>query len=110
MATDAAIGGVVKSALSSDEFSGAIVSMIPLTAMMHTLPKGGAYPDDLEKSFLKAAAADARGSGKPLLFCVGSGTRYEPYCDYAQQLGVPVFRSADRAVKMYAKYLDYILP
>ncbi|OGR72919.1 MAG: hypothetical protein A2179_04380 [Elusimicrobia bacterium GWC2_63_65] len=109
MATDAAIGGVVKAALASDEFSGAIVSMIPLTAMMNTLPKGGTYPDDLERSFLKAAAAAAREAGKPLLFCVGSGTRYEPYCDYAQQLGVPVFRSADRAVKMYAKYLEYVL-
>jgi acyl-CoA synthetase (NDP forming) len=109
MATDAAIGGVVKAALGSDEFSGAIVSMIPLTAMMNTLPKGGQYPDDFEKSFLKAAAAGARDAGKPLVFCVGSGTRYEPYCDYAQQLGVPVFRSADRAVKMYARFLEYIL-
>jgi acyl-CoA synthetase (NDP forming) len=109
MATDAAIGGVLKAALASDEFSGAIVSMIPLTAMMNTLPKGGTYPDDLDRSFLKAAAAGARDAGKPLLFCVGSGTRYEPYCDYAQGLGVPVFRSADRAVKMYAKYLEYAL-
>lgn len=109
MATDAAIGGVVKAALGSDEFSGAIVSMIPLTAMMNTLPKGGQYPDDLEKSFLRDAAEAARKAGKPLLFCVGSGTRYEPYCDYAQNLGVPVFRSADRAVKMYAKFLEYLL-
>ena len=38
-----------------------------------------------------------------------SGTRYEPYCDYAQGLGVPVFRSADRAVRMYRRYLEYIL-
>ncbi len=110
MASDAAIGGVVKAALASDEFSGAVVSMIPLTAMMNTLPKSGAYPDDLEKSFLKDAAAAAREARKPLLFVVGSGTRYEPYCDYAQGLGVPVFRSADRAVRMYRRYLEYILP
>ena len=109
MASDDAIGGVVRSALGAEEFSGAIVSMIPLTAMMNTLPKGGQYPDDFEKSFLKGAAAAAREAGKPLLFCVGSGTRYEPYCAYAQTLGLPVFRSADRAVKMYSKYLEYIL-
>jgi len=109
MATDAAIGGVVKAALGADEFSGAVVSMVPLTAMMNTLPKGGAWPDDLDKSFLKEAAEAARAAGKPLLFCVAAGSLYEPYCDYAQRLGVPVFRSADRAVRMYAKYLDYIL-
>jgi acyl-CoA synthetase (NDP forming) len=109
MASDAAIGGVVRSALASDEFSGALVSMIPLTAMMSTLPKGGAWPDDLEKSFLKEAAAAARAARKPLVFCVGAGTIYEPYCAYAQNLGLPVFRSADRALRMYRKYLEYAL-
>lgn len=109
MASDAAIGGVVASALAADEFSGAVVSMVPLTAMMNTLPKGGAWPDDLEKSFLAASAAAARKARKPLLFVVAAGTLYEPYCAYAQSLGLPVFRSADRAVRVYAKYLEYIL-
>ncbi|OGR44326.1 MAG: hypothetical protein A2X35_02560 [Elusimicrobia bacterium GWA2_61_42] len=109
MAPDAAIGGVIKAALASDEFSGAVVSMVPLTAAMNTLPKGGAWPDDLEKSFLKDAAKAARAAGKPLIFCVACGTLYEPYCAYAQKLGLPVFRSADRAVKIYAKYLEYLL-
>jgi len=109
MAPDAAIGGVVKTALASDEFSGALISMVPLTPAMNTLPKGGAWPDDLEKSFLKGAAEAAREAGKPLLFCVAAGTRFEPYCAWAEKLGLPVFRSADRAVKMYAKYLEYTL-
>ncbi|HBA62121.1 MAG TPA: hypothetical protein DCZ92_15170 [Elusimicrobia bacterium] len=109
MASDDAIAGVVKTALASDEFSGVLVSMIPLTVMMNTLPKGGAWPDDFEKSFLKNAAGAAREAGKPLLFCVGSGVKYEPYCAYAQGLGLPVFRSADRAVKVYAAYLEYVL-
>lgn len=107
MGSDAAIGGVLKAALASDEFSGAVVSMIPLTAMMNTLPRGGQYPDDLESSFLKEAAAAAREARKPLLFVVGAGALYEPYCAYAERLGLPVFRSADRAVRMYARYLDY---
>lgn len=109
MGSDAAIGAVVKAALESDEFSGAVVSMIPLTVMMNTLPKSERWPDDLEKSFLKDAAAAARGVRKPLLFVVGSGARYEPYCAYAESLGLPVFRSADRAVAMYRRYLEYIL-
>ncbi|MCX5791555.1 MAG: acetate--CoA ligase family protein [Elusimicrobia bacterium] len=109
MAPDAAIGGVVRTALASDEFSGALVSMIPLTVMMNTLPKGGDWPDDLEKSFLKDAGAAARAARKPLIFCVACGSRFEPYCAYAQALGLPVFRSADRAAKMYGVYLDYVL-
>ncbi|OGS11740.1 MAG: hypothetical protein A2285_01930 [Elusimicrobia bacterium RIFOXYA12_FULL_57_11] len=109
MAPDAAIGGIVRTALASDEFSGALVAMIPLTVMMNTLPKGGAWPDDLEKSFLKGVAEDARAARKPLIFCVACGSKFEPYCAYAQALGLPVFRSADRAVKIYGTYLDYVL-
>lgn len=109
MATDAAIGAIVRAALESDEYSGALVSMIPLTPAMNTLPKGGGWPDDLDKSFLKGAAETARAGKKPLIFCVGAGARYEPYCALASSLGVPVFRSADRAAAMYGRYLEYIL-
>ena len=107
MAPDAAIAGVLKAALAADEFSGALVSMVPLTAMMNTMPKSAAPLEDFEKSFLTGAAEAARAARKPLLFCVAAGTLYEPYCAYAQKLGLPVFRSADRAVKMYGKYLEY---
>ncbi|HAT72101.1 MAG TPA: hypothetical protein DCS63_04725 [Elusimicrobia bacterium] len=110
MASDDAIGGVIKAALASEEFSAALVSMVPLTPAMNTLPKGAAWPDDLERSFLKGAAVAARAAGKPLIFCVAAGNIYEPYCAYAQSLGLPVFRSSDRAVKIYAQYLEYLLP
>ena len=109
MATDGAIAGVIKTALASDEFSGVLVSMVPLTPAMNTMPASAAPKEDLEKSFLKGAAEAARAARKPLLFCVAAGTLYEPYCAYAQKLGLPVFRSADRAVKMYGKYLDYVV-
>lgn len=109
MAPDGAIGGVIKTALASAEFSGVLVSMVPLTPAMNTLPKGGTWPDDLEKSFLTEAALAAREARKPLIFCVAAGTIYEPYCAYAQALGLPVFRSADRAVKLYGRYLDYVM-
>ncbi|MDD5210460.1 MAG: acetate--CoA ligase family protein [Elusimicrobiales bacterium] len=109
MANDGAIGGIVRTALGSDEFSGALVSMVPLTPAMNTLPKGAAWPDDMDKSFLKEAAEAARQARKPLLFCVAAGTIYEPYCARAQQLGLPVFRSSDRAIMIYRKYLEYVL-
>ncbi|KAF0125428.1 MAG: putative ADP Acetyl CoA Synthethase [Elusimicrobia bacterium] len=109
MATDAAIGAIVRTALASDEYSGALVSMIPLTVAMNTLPKSPDWPDDLDNSFLKGAAETARAEKKPLIFCAAAGARYEPYCAYAQSLGLPVFRSADRAAAMYGRYLEYVL-
>ena len=108
MASDRAIGETINKALASPEFGGAVVSMVPLTAAMDTLPKGENHPDNMERSFLKEAAAAAKSLRKPLIFCVAAGTLYEPYCAYALELGLPVFRSADRAVAVYSKYLEYV--
>ena len=108
MASDGAIGETIKKALAAPELGGAIVSMVPLTAAMDTLPKGEGRPDDMERSFLREAAAAAKSSKKPLVFCVAAGELYDPYCAYALKLGLPVFRSADRAVEVYRKYLEYV--
>lgn len=109
MAPDAAIGRATCRALASDEFGAVLLSMVPLTPTMNTLPKGGAWPDDFEKSFLKDAADVMHRAAKPLIFCVACGALYDPYCDYALKLGMPVFRSADRAAEIYRKYLEYSL-
>ena len=110
MAPDAAIGAAADLALGSDEFGAVVLSMVPLTPAMNTLPKGGGdYPDDLEKSFLKRTAERMKREGKPLIFCVAAGALYDRYCEYALELGIPVFRSADRAVHIYRKYLEYAL-
>lgn len=109
MATDEAIGAIVGTALDADEYSGALVSMVPFTPAMNTLPKDDRWTEDMEKSFLKGTAAAARAAHKPLVFCVAAGARYEPYCAYVQSLGLPVFRSADRAAAMYGRYLEYVL-
>jgi len=106
MATDDAIGEVVLKALNSDDFGGILLSMIPLTPTMNTFPASDKYRDDMEKSFLKAVSMAMKKLQKPVIFCVASGSLYDPYCDYAMSLGLPVFRSADRAVKVYAEYLE----
>ena len=110
MAPDAAIGSLTDMALGSDEFGAVVLSMVPLTPAMNTLPRGlGDYPDDFERSFLKHTAGHMKREGKPLIFCVAAGAIYDPYCEYALGLGMPVFRSADRAVHIYRKYLAYVM-
>ncbi|HAH32363.1 MAG TPA: hypothetical protein DCL44_08630 [Elusimicrobia bacterium] len=109
MAADGAVERITGLVLASDEFGAVVLSMIPLTPALNTLPKGGGpYPDDLDKSYLPAVAAQMKSAAKPVLFCVASGGLYDPYCDYALTLGMPVFRSADRAVEVYRKYLEYV--
>ena len=110
MAPDAAIGPLTDMALGSKEFGAVVLAMVPLTPAMNTLPKGrGDHPDAFERSFLKHTSEHVQQEGKPLIFCVAAGARYDLYCDYAMELGIPVFRSADRAVYIYGKYLEYIM-
>ncbi|MBI4655313.1 MAG: acetate--CoA ligase family protein [Elusimicrobia bacterium] len=105
MANDKAVAETVKAVLASEEFAGVILSMVPLTPELNALPKSGGYPDDMEKSFLKETADEMKNAGKPVIFCAASGLIYEPYVEYALNLGIPVFRSADRAVRIYSKYI-----
>jgi len=110
MASDAAIGKVTELALRSGEFGAVLLSMVPLTPAMNTLPaSGSAYPDDLERSFLGPAAELMRQERTPLILCVAAGELYDPYCARALELGIPVFRSADRAALRYGEYLRYAM-
>jgi len=107
-APDTAIASIIKKAVAHPYFDGTLISMVPLSGIINTLPAGSGHGENFEKaSFLKEAAAAAAAAGKPMLFCVASGRLYDSYCDYALGFGLPVFRSADRAVKMYEKYVDY---
>jgi acyl-CoA synthetase (NDP forming) len=106
MANDKAVAETVKAILFSDEFSGIILSMVPLTPELNTLPRSDSYPDDIESSFLKEIALEMKKTQKPVIFCVASGLIYEPYVEYALNLGIPVFRSSDTAVRVYSKYLE----
>jgi len=108
MATDRAVGEILSEIMNYSDARAAIVSMVPLTAALNTLPKSEKYPDDIEKSFLKKAAEESKRTRKPVIFCVACGALYDPYVKYAMDLGIPTFRSADRAVRIYSRYLNYL--
>ncbi len=110
MASDDTIAALAEAAIKDDSYSSILISMIPLTAAMHTLPKGGEWPDNMqENSFLVKIAAAVKQAKKLVLFCAAAGNLYEPYRDMAASLGIPVFLSSDRAVKMLERYLAYKL-
>ncbi len=66
---------------------------------MKTLPEEG-----LEDSFIAKLGELAKKSGKPVVCSVACGSLYEPYVAVARKHGLPVFRSADRAVRALAAF------
>lgn len=107
MAGDEAISDIIESILKSCEYQNLLVSMVPLTPSMNTLPQSSNYPDKLEKSFLNKVSLMIKETKKSVIFCVASGSLYDPYVDYAIEKGFVVFRDADRMVRSFEKYISF---
>ena len=99
MAPDAAVIETAAAVLESPLVDGLVAGIIPLTPALKTLPEEG-----LADSFAAKLGDLAKASGKPVVFCVGCGSLYEPYVEEARKRGLPVFRSADRAVRAMAAF------
>lgn len=100
-ATEAAYDDIVKLALASEEVDALIVSCVPLAPELKTLEDQigdpGAFPA-LAREWLSY-------SGKPILFVVDGGHEYDALASRLRDGGLPVFRSADQAVKRLAQFL-----
>ncbi|MBI4676070.1 MAG: acetate--CoA ligase family protein [Elusimicrobia bacterium] len=110
MANDAALIKLADAALSSDEVDVLLLSPVPLTPAMQTLPAGPGHPEDFlgKASLVKELKGLMERHKKPVLFCVSSGRLYDPYVKYAQEQGAAVFRAADRAARALARYVQVL--
>jgi acyl-CoA synthetase (NDP forming) len=87
--------------LESPDVDAVVASLVPLTPAMLTTPdeigKSGSLVERLPRLF---AATD-----KPLVVSVDCGERYDAFARAIRAAGVPVFRSADEAVRSLGRYL-----
>ena len=108
MAGDAAYAKIIEEALDDDAIDGVVAGIVPLTPAMQTLAPG----DDHHESILDPGSIArllpdvAAASDKPLLVVVDSGVLFNPLADALQTGGLPVFRSADRAVRALGRWVD----
>ncbi|MCX7641257.1 MAG: acetate--CoA ligase family protein [Elusimicrobiales bacterium] len=107
MACDEAIAEIIMAIYESGFYSSIFVSMIPLTPAMNTIKSEGS-PDDLEKSFINYISKLIKKRDVFIPLCVASGSKYDPYVDYAIDRGFVVFRSVDRMIKSFEKFINAI--
>jgi acyl-CoA synthetase (NDP forming) len=99
MAPDAPWIEVAAAVLRSPLVDCLVAAGVPLTPAMKTLPEEG-----LADSFPAKLGELAKASGKPVVCSVACGSLYEPYVAEARRRGLPVFRSADRALRAMAAF------
>jgi hypothetical protein len=104
--------GVVEALLEDEGVDGLIVSPLPMTPQLHTLPPSADHDEDLHAADQLPALLGpvVRAAGKPVVFNVDCGSRYDSFARALRDgcgVGVPtplegrggplpVFRSMDR--------------
>jgi indolepyruvate ferredoxin oxidoreductase beta subunit len=101
MASDQAYEDALRVLLDSPDVDAAIASLVPLTPAMLTTPDEIGQPGSLVQRLPKLLAA----TDKPVVVNIDSGSLYDAMAKALRAAGVPVFRSADQAVRALGRYL-----
>lgn len=85
-----------------------VVACVPLTPVLATLPPGEEHGEDLTApgSLAVRLATLWRASAKPWVMVIDGGSLYDPLAHFLEEQGLPVFRTADRAVRAVSRYAD----
>ena len=107
MAGDAPYVKIVEEALDDPVIDAVVAGIVPLTPAMQTLPPGEGHRESIldPGSIARLLPAVAAATDKPLLAVVDSGVLFDPLADALQAGGLPVFRSADRAVRALGRWV-----
>jgi len=101
MANDDCHEECIRTMLGCREIDAVVASFVPLTPAMKTTPEEMAAESALVHRLPGILAA----TDKPLVMVIDSGPLYDPLAQAIREAGVPVFRSADSAVRSLGRYL-----
>lgn len=106
MASDAAYEDCTRVFLQANEIDAAIVSCVPLSPALLTTAEEIADNNSLAQRLPRVFAE----IDKPLVANIDCGSQYDPLANALQAAGVPVFRSADQAMRVLGRYLNLRSP
>ncbi len=107
MAGDAAYAALVRTLLADPEVDAAVIGIVPLTPALATLPAGPGHSESVldPESVCQLLPGVARASRKPVVAVVDSGALFDPMEAALEAAGLPVFRSADRAMRVLCRWV-----
>ncbi|MCC6970610.1 MAG: indolepyruvate oxidoreductase subunit beta [Phycisphaerales bacterium] len=103
MAGESAYEGAARALLECDEIDAILVSAVPLTPALTATAEELAGHESLADVLARLAA----GSDKPIAAIIDSGSVYLPFVRRLREVGIPVFRSADQAMRSFGRYLAH---
>ncbi|MDD4004623.1 MAG: acetate--CoA ligase family protein [Elusimicrobiaceae bacterium] len=101
MGPDFVLSGIAEAVLASGEYDAMIISPVPLTVVMKSIPSEGFG----SKDGLPAKLGElARRYKTPVAFCAAAGDLYGPYRQAMAKEGLAVFTSADRCLRAFSAF------
>lgn len=102
---------VARLILSDEGVDVGIVGMVPMTPALNTLPPSPEHRDDLRRpdSVAMRMVKLKRECPKAWVAVVDGGVIYDPMVQLLEQGGVPTFRTADRALRLFNVYCEAVL-
>jgi acyl-CoA synthetase (NDP forming) len=108
MASDEAYARLAGTILADGGVDLLVAGIVPLTPAMQTLAAGEGHREDVhdDASIARLLPRVAAASGKPVIAVVDSGERFDAMAGVLEDGGLPVFRAADRAVRVLTRWVD----
>ena len=106
MTGDTAYAEVVEAALDDDRFDAAVIGCVPMTGALNSLPASEGHREDFRQpGSIVSRLSGMRGrNGKPWIAVVDAGALYDPMASRLVAAGIPTFRAADRAMRLFNVY------
>ncbi len=108
VADDAAFMESVRAFVEDPGVDCAVISNVPLTKALQTLPPGEGHAEDFAGpgAFAARTIEIFRSTSKPIVVNIDAGALYDPLAAHLEKAGVPVFRRADEALRFLRLYVD----
>jgi len=102
---DADYEAIVRLILSDPGVDAGLVGCVPLTGALDTLAAGPGHGEDVDHPDGLAARLVRLGDEivKPWVVVVDAGRLYDPLAQRLEDGGLPVFRAADRALRLFGR-------
>jgi acyl-CoA synthetase (NDP forming) len=104
--TDAGYEAATRAVLDDEAIDVAVVGCVPLTPALNTLPAGAGHGEDFtrEDGIAQRLRRLQAESPKAWVAVVDAGPLYDPLVAHLLAHGIPTFRSADRALRLFDTY------
>jgi acyl-CoA synthetase (NDP forming) len=107
MAADEAFAECARAVIDDPDVDCAVVSPVPMTVALNTLPKGDGHGEDISApgSLPSRLIGIIGACPKPVIVNIDAGSPYDPMAAMIEAAGIPVFRRSDEAVAFLRKFV-----